>query len=46
MRELKAERQEVYDMAAFSVKTDDLSVDEAAQEVLRLWRERMEADHE
>ncbi len=46
VRELKAERQEVYDMAAISVNTDALSVDEAAQEVLRLWRERMEADHE
>lgn len=46
VRELKAERQKVYDMAAFSVDTDGLSVDEAAQEVLRLWRERMEADHE
>ncbi len=46
VRELKAERQENYDMAAFSVQTDGLSVDEAAREVARLWRERMEPDHE
>ena len=46
VRELKAERQEHYDMAAFSVHTDGLGVDEVAREVLRLLRERMDADHE
>ena len=46
VRELKAERQARYDLADFSVHTDGLSVDEAAQETLRLWRKRTEVDHE
>ena len=46
VRDLKAERQGHYDMAAFSVNTDGLSVDEVAREVVRLFRERTEPDHD
>ena len=46
VRELKSQRQEHYDMAAFSVQTDGLSVNEVARVVVRMFRERTEADHE
>ena len=40
VRELKAERQAYYDMAEGVVRTDGLTVQEVAQEALRIWRER------
>ncbi|MDE2861270.1 MAG: shikimate kinase [Chloroflexota bacterium] len=46
VRELKSQRQEHYDMAAFTVDTDGLSVEEAAREVVRQFRERTEPDHD
>ncbi len=40
VRELKAERQAYYDLAEGVVRTDGLTVQEVAQEALRIWRER------